>query len=275
MTLPDRTDRAKAIARTYGGDRDGWERVEEYQRAIEWRGAHPERGSGAASSALDLPRGRIRPWFDGAKPDPVHAVDTAEQNGWLDAQPGDRVFEGLVVLHAWVFGGGSITTESFAPFCAIGPDEPLHVARAAFDAVGVDCEVFHADDPDRATELRAAGPGQGHLGRFLHGVLGAPIGPKNARSDVTVPDWLGEAPFNTRLRWARTYVTLRATTISPRHGYVRQLAEDRSGSFRAALAGVFAGLIGDDDSVTAAEYAVLLRERSAAMLDVEPELPEE
>lgn len=100
MDLSDRTYRAQALARTYGGDRDGWERLTEYQRVLEWRGTHPQKGSQAAASALDLPRGRIRPWFDGAKPDPVHAVDTAEANGWLDAQPSDRVFEALSVLSA-------------------------------------------------------------------------------------------------------------------------------------------------------------------------------
>ena len=29
MSLPSRTDRAKALARSYGGDRDGWTRAEQ------------------------------------------------------------------------------------------------------------------------------------------------------------------------------------------------------------------------------------------------------
>lgn len=45
--LSDRTDRAAALARTYGGDRDGWTRVAEYQRVQEYAAAHPNGGSSA------------------------------------------------------------------------------------------------------------------------------------------------------------------------------------------------------------------------------------
>jgi hypothetical protein len=57
-----------------------------------------------------MPRGRLRTWFDGGKPDPAHAIDTAETNGWLDAQPGERTFEALALLHAWVLAGGGIAS---------------------------------------------------------------------------------------------------------------------------------------------------------------------
>ena len=234
MDLADRRARSQALARTYGGERDGWERLIEYQRALEWRGKHPNKGSSAASSALDLPRSRIRPWFDkGSKPEPVHAVDTAEEHGWLDAQPGERVFEALSVLHAWVYAGGSIEQTNYASTFAVGKEDPRDLAIEALQAVGLRASVDREDDPHRATEVRPAGPGGTHLGRFLHGVLGAPIGPKTERSAVELPTWLIESGASTRLRWARVYVELRGVRLDEdRHGYTLQLYEARSRAFQ-------------------------------------------
>jgi hypothetical protein len=72
MDITGRQNVSQVLARTYGGDRDGWERVTEYQRVLEYTGKHPDKGSSAVASAVGLPRGRIRPWIDdGARPDPV------------------------------------------------------------------------------------------------------------------------------------------------------------------------------------------------------------
>ncbi|MEF8863973.1 MAG: hypothetical protein V5A40_19830, partial [Haloarculaceae archaeon] len=255
-------------------DRDGWERVEEYQRVLEWRGKYPNKGSSAAASALDLPRSRIRPWFEGSKPDPVHAVDTAEQHGWLDARPGDRILEALSVLHAWVYAGGSIEQRHYVPTFAVGSDDPRDLAIEALRAVGLDATVARADEPGRATEVRPAGDGGSHLGRFLHGVLGAPVGPKNERSDIEIPAWLTAVGASTRLRWARVYVVLRSTRIDDtRHGYSRLIKEERSRSFRRAFGELLSGLA-PRDSVTVGKRGVLLRPDASREFDVVPSLPE-
>lgn len=273
MDITDRQTRAQALARTYGGERDGWERVEEYQRVLEWQGKHPNRGSSAASSALDLPRSRIRPWFNGSKPDPVHAVDTAEQHGWLDAQPGEYVFEALSVLHAWVYAGGSIARETWVPFFAVGDTDPEDLAVQALHVVGLKDTIRRANDSGRATEVRPSGPGGSHLGRYLHGVLGAPVGPKNERSAIELPQWLADAGSSTRLRWARIYVSLRGTRIDEtQHGYALQLTEARSHAFRQALGGLLAELA-PVDSVTIGQRGILLRPGAARELAVVPTLP--
>jgi hypothetical protein len=274
MDIMDRRARAQALARTYGGDRDGWERVKEYQRVLEWRGEHPNRGSSAAASALDLPRGRIRPWFDGAKPDPVHAVDTAEQHGWLDARPGERTFEALSTLHAWIYAGGSIAQQTYVPIFAVGDEDPRDLAVAALRAVGLDATVERTEDPSRATEVRPAGDGQTQLGRFLHGVLGAPTGAKNERSAIDIPVWLSDAGASTRLRWARVYVVLRGTQIDDtRHGYARLLQEERSEAFRRDIGKLLAGLA-PRGSVTVGKRGIFLRPDAAREFDVVPALPE-
>lgn len=274
MDLADRQARAQALARTYGGDRDGWERLLEFQRVLEWRGKHPNKGSSAAASALDLPRSRIRPWFDGgSKPEPVHAVDTAEEHGWLDTQPGERVFEALSVLHAWVYAGGSIEQTNYVPTFAVGEDDPRELAVGALRAAGLAASVHREDDPHRATEVRPAGPGGTHLGRFLYGVLGAPIGPKTERAAVELPAWLFDSGASTRLRWARVYVVLRAVHLDEtRHGYALQLYEARSQAFQRQLRDLFEGLA-PAETVTLAERGVLLRLAAEREFDVVPTLP--
>ena len=76
-----------ALASTYprDGELEAWARVQEYRRVQSFCAEHPEKGSHVVSTALELPRSRIRPWVDGdAKPDPVRAIDSARDRGWLD-----------------------------------------------------------------------------------------------------------------------------------------------------------------------------------------------
>lgn len=274
MDVTDRQSVSKALARTHGGDRDGWERVEEYQRVLEYAAEHPTQKSAAVSSALDLPRERIRSWVDGdGRPDPVRTIQTAEDHGWLDALPGERVFEALSVLHAWVYAGGSIAQLNFVPTFAVGGGDPRDLAAEALRAVGLDATIERADEPRRATEVRPAGRGRSHLGRYLHGVLGAPIGPKNERSVIEIPAWLSSVGASTRLRWARVYVVLRSTPIDEeRHGYARLIKEERSQSFRGAFGDLLASLA-PRDSVTVGQRGVLLRPDAARELNVVPSLP--
>lgn len=60
MMLSDRTARAQALANTYAtiDDRTGWARVQQYQRVRGYRGDHPDTGSHAGATALELPWGR-------------------------------------------------------------------------------------------------------------------------------------------------------------------------------------------------------------------------
>jgi hypothetical protein len=85
----------KVFARTYGrsDSRDGWDRVQDYRRVIEYTAEHPKKGSQAVATALEIPLERIRPWIDDeARPDPVRGIQTTEAHGWLDLDwDGDTV----------------------------------------------------------------------------------------------------------------------------------------------------------------------------------------
>lgn len=271
---PDRKARAKALANTYAtiDNRTGWDRVEEYQRVLEYRGSHPNAGSQAAATTLELPRSRIRPWFDGGKPDPVHAIDTAEEHGWLDATPGDPTFEGFVVLTAWTFAGGSISADTWTPRFAVGGGDPRNLAVAALKTVGLRARIDRDGDPDRATEITPNKNSAAHLGRYLYAVMESPIGEKNTER-IALPEWLDTVALPTRLRFARTYVTLRGTPINPSHGYVCQIREERPQSYLEALGGLFESLA-PPETVSVGSKIVRLREGSASELDVIPQLPE-
>jgi hypothetical protein len=267
--LTDRTDRAKALARTYGGDRDGWERVQEYQRVTEYAAAHPEAGSTAVASALELPRSRIHPWLDGSKPDPAHAVATAERHGWLDAQPGSRTFEALSLLTAWLYAGGSIDTTHFVPHLSVSDDDPRALGHELFTAVGLDSTVVEPRG-NKGAEIRPTSDGITHLGRYLHAGVGAPVGSKDDR--LHLPSWLADAPQATQIRWAQLYVSLRGVGLKQGRGL--QLQEARSDGYRRALGRLLGRVVRNHEAVRATEVAVRVRADAVPLLDVVPQLPE-
>jgi hypothetical protein len=267
--LTDRTDRAKALARTYGGDRDGWDRVQEYQRVTEYAAAHPDAGSMAVASALELPRSRIRPWLDGAKPDPAHAVDTAEQRGWLDARPGARTGEALSLLTAWLYAGGSIRADHYVPHLSVSDDDPAPFGEALFAAVGCDSERVSRDG-HHGDEIVVRGAGGSHLGRFLHAALDAPIGRKG--ENVTLPLWLSEVPIDTQTRWVQLYVRLRGTVLPEGRGI--QLQEQRSSGYRTGLAAIVRTVVDDVGAVSIGERGLRIDAEHARFLNVVPQLPE-
>ena len=264
-------DRRERLAETY---KNGWGRVQEYEEAMRWRAAHPQQGSYAASRALELPRGRLRGWFDGAKPDAVRAIETGESHGWVDAVPGEPTFEGLSILHAWILAGGSISSDTFVPSFAIGPSDPVELVRAALSAVGIPSQSVDRTSEKRAREIRPKGRGGSHLGRFLHGVLCAPVGGKT-RMGAAPLQYLDAVPQMTLLRWCQTYISLRGTSIgAAQNGPTVRLGEKRSREYQEALAALFRGVVGADADLTVTQRATLLGESTVTMLDHVPTLPD-
>ena len=260
------------IAQTYSGP-SNWDRVQEYEKAMRWHNAYPKRGSQAASTALELPRGRLRTWVSGGKPDAVHAIDTAESYGWIGSTPGDPIFEALSVLHAWVLAGGSISKEVYTPSLAIGASDPTDLAREAFRDVGIPPQSVNDASTNRAQELRPKGSGQTHLGRFLHGVLGAPVGEKTTVGSEPL-QYLDSVPCTTLLRWCQTYVTLRGSSVDlTQEKHMMRLGEKRTRRYREALAKIFRSVVGEDAQITVTQRAILLGGDTLTTLDQVPTLP--
>jgi len=67
------------------------------------------------------PPSRVRPWLDGGMPDPVRAIQTTEEHGWLGWDAASLSTRALNCLVAWIFAGGS-TTRQYAPLLTVGDE---------------------------------------------------------------------------------------------------------------------------------------------------------
>ncbi|WP_440769933.1 hypothetical protein [Natronorubrum sp. DTA28] len=255
------------LARTYDGGAysDPWAAVLDYQAVMRYASHHPNKGSGAISSALEMPRGRIRGWVDGnGKPDAVRGIEAAREYGWLDATYGDREFMALNTLVANVFSGGSIATENFVPSFALNhADHRSHVIDA-LESAGIEFDFFHEEDDSRATEVRPTKDAP-VLGRTL-AVLGAPVGPKAELEDFSLPWYLDDAPFETREIFVLAYLANRA--IHQRTKDTVQIQEQRSKAYRDELAALIEDVAGE--SVTSGDRMVTISADAARSLRLQP-----
>jgi hypothetical protein len=175
------------------------------------------------------------------------------------------------VLTAWLFAGGSLGAAQFVPLLAVGEGDPRGLAESALQAIGTGAQCHRADSDARATELRPAKTAS-HLGRFLHAVMGAPLGQKAEQPDLSLPGWLETVGASTQLRWARTYVTVRGTAADPAHGYDCHLREARPESYLAGLGRLFQSLA-PPETVTTGSQTVRLRPAVTRELKTVPMLP--
>lgn len=227
--------RPDALARTYdaGSYADAWDVVRDYHAVLDFHARHPELGSTAIGTALDLPRGRVRSWLEGSIPDPVRGIQRATKRGWLGSDHNSRRFRGLNALTAWVFSGGSIDSQWYVPRFVVDRETNRSPIDRAFDAVGVEYDFVRSSSSHRATEYRPVEDGT-LLGRVL-AVLGAPVGSKNQRSPTELPDYLEEAPDLVRQEFIQVYLRNRGQRSSTKatvtfreardQGYLQALAE--------------------------------------------------
>lgn len=253
----------QALARTFSPPAytDAYECVEDYRRVQQWASRNPSSGSSAAASALDLPRGRIRPWMENAKPDAVHAIETARELGWFDATLTNERGHAFALLSAGVLSGGSISAESYEVRFAVDDDSVTDTLECALDMLDCGSTFVNVDAAHRATELTP----REHtvlLGRALV-ALGLPHGSK-PNSDLSLPEWLTDTPLSVRAAWAELYLLNRATGRSDQD-LVQVQETGRSAAYRRELASFFESLGGG--SVTlAGENAVTLSAETARVL---------
>ncbi|MCU4972922.1 hypothetical protein OB955_09220 [Halobacteria archaeon AArc-m2/3/4] len=255
------------LARTYNTPAydDPYAAVMDYQAVMRYASEHPNKGSGAISSALEIPRGRIRPWLEsGSKPDPARAIDVARELGWLDARYLDREFVGLNTLVANVFSGGSISTGRFEPSFALNYREHRSHVIDALEMVGLEYGFHNEESDDHATEVRPT-EHSSVLGRTL-AVLGAPVGPKADLEDLTLPWYLENAPYETREMFVLAYLANRGTHHRTKDTITVQ--EDRPESYRRELAALVEDVA--KEPVTVGEQNVTVSAAAARSLGIQP-----
>jgi hypothetical protein len=230
-----------AFARTYDPPNvaDPWHVVIDYQQVLQYANGHPNKGSQAVATALEMNRGRVRPWLDGAAPDAVRGLAVVHDHGWLEADRAGLIAEALVTLLAGVLAAGSLSARNYHPRFAI--DDELVTARleGALDTLGVGHQRVERDDT-RADELLP----REHatvLGRTL-AVLGCPTGSKTERTVRTIPALVDATP-TTRARFVEVYV--RSRTTGRKDSATHVLQEDRPEGYRRALAELIADVTGE------------------------------
>ena len=262
----DREELSKSVARTYRGEYDGWERVQEYNRYLEYQGEHPNKGSTAIASALELPRSRVRPWTNGSIPDPVRGIQTAADHGRLDlAWEGDTM-RALTVAVAWVFSGGSIN-EGFVPGFAV-EKRTRWLADELLEELGTGLAERHGDDGGRGTEVIPATDAS-VLDRTLV-ALGAPLG-ERARGDLHLPSWLAQAPEDIALSFARMYVTNRGVTRDEQPNYPVGFKEERDPPYRQEIRALMIPLV-EGDTISGRGEMLYLTTAAASRLNQFPGL---
>lgn len=224
---------APALARTYSHPSyaDPWECVQDFRSVHDYRATHSQAGASKIARSLELPRSRVRPWLNGSVPDPVRAIQAAEEHEWLDPDFRDRTFRGLNVLVAWILSGGSLNS-NYVPQFAISDDTDERLIDAAFDEVGVEYDFLRGGDLQRATEYRPLEDAS-VLGRVLW-VLDAPLGRKNENAGITLPSYLADAPRQIRQDFVATYLNNRGH-VNDDNGVLR-FREDRSDQYLHDLA---------------------------------------
>jgi hypothetical protein len=245
---PKRLVALQDLAQTYNSQayEDPWDAVEDYQRVLEYTGDHPNKGSSAVASALDLPRGRIRPWMEkDARPDPVRGIETAEENDWLPLMANSDLFPAFNVLVAWVFSGGSIDRR-YVPSFSVDRLGTRHRIIDALDSLGLSYEVVRESEQGRATEVRPSHGGT-VLGRILT-VLGAPQGKKSERAEISLPSYLDSIPPGIREEFVDVYLLNRGQTHDNKD--MLSVRECRSSKFLEELATLFREVSGGDVSVS-------------------------
>lgn len=202
MPLPD----AQALAATYNTPsyEEPWTAVEDYQRVLEYTADHPDKGSSAVSTALDLPRSRIRPWMNGSRPDVVRGIQTAEDHGWLQDHSTPETRRALVELAAWVLSGGNLRVEEDARvYFALDDGLEAEFERIADDA-GVAYRTIRDDEEGHATEVRIKEHGS-VLARVLW-AMGVPSGAKSRQEPKALPSFVSHLDDELLEAFARVYL---------------------------------------------------------------------
>ncbi|OLZ39053.1 hypothetical protein A6E15_19440 [Natrinema saccharevitans] len=245
------------LARTYSGRayEDPWDLVTDYQRVLEYTGEHPNASPGGVASALDLPRGRVRPWIDdGAIPHPVRGIQTAESRGWVPLTEISEVFDPINRLVAWVCSRGTIKPETYGPYVRIESSDDRERFESLVTQLGLEAREHRTDDSLRSTELTIRDDGA-VLGRLLT-CLDAPT---DDDTRAVAPQYLIDVSEEAQREFARVYLENRAVYWEFNDRWLID-HQNRSDRYRRSLATFFQTLGAEadvhEDAVSVDDYFV-------------------
>jgi hypothetical protein len=263
--LDNPTDTAtakRALVRTYNprSYADPWDCVQDFERVQREAAKHPNKGSAALASVVELPRGRIRPWMEGARPDCYRGLQVALENGWLLESWDSDTARALNELAAWVCTSGSIDGV-FAPYFVVEPALEDWFQQLATDA---NLSVRRTrDDPARPPEWTPT-ENQTVFGRVLNTWTGL-LGDKSALS-TQFPRYPQFAPDDIATAFAQAYVRLRASETDRYDTLAVQLQEDRSERYYRDLRSLLERVVADDLEIRGSGFPMYIVGEAAQKL---------
>jgi hypothetical protein len=275
LDTPTDTAAAKrALVRTYDPPAyaDPWDCVEDFECVQQAAAKPPNKGSAALSSVVELPRGRIRSWLDGSRPDCYRGLQTALSNGWI-LDEWTPVGRALNCLAAWTLSSGAINDHWVPQWVADSPEE-RKALESHTAAAGISLEQNRPDDtmtPDgtrRAAEYRPTKDAS-VLGRVLSTWTGLQ-GDKDRT--VRFPRYVGFAPDEVSPDFCRVYVAQRGVKRDEKERRpFRQLMADRSEAFRKDLLSQLRRVVDDPDAVRGESWPGRIYEPARLQLAGDPD----
>jgi hypothetical protein len=270
--LENPTDTAAAkrtVVRTYNTPRyaDPWDCVEDFERVQQAAAKHPNKRSAALSSVVGLPRGRIRPWLDGARPDCYRGLQTALKRGWI-LDEWDLRGRAINYLAAWLLSSGGIDSEWWVPQWVADTDRERETLERYAEAAGIRL-VRTREGDDRPDEYRPDADAS-VLGRVLSTWTGLQ-GDKDRT--VRFPRYVRFAPDEVARDFCRVYVAQRGIERGgdSREPF-RQVSATRSEAFREDLLAQLRRVVKDADAVRGDSWPVRIYEPAKSQLAGYPEL---
>jgi hypothetical protein len=263
--LENPTDTAaakRALVRTYNprSYADPWDCVEDFERVQRESAKHPNKGSGALSSVVELPRSRIRPWMEGSRPDCYRGLQAALSNDWVLESWDNDTARALNQLATWVCASGSIH-EDFAVHFVVEPALEDWFQDLAGD-VGITVRQTRTDS-ERPPEYTPT-EHQTVLGRVLHTWTGVQ-GDKSALA-TQFPRYPQFAPDDIATAFAQAHVRLRATPTERYDGPAVQLQETRSKRYYRDLRQLLERVVDDDSEIRGNGFPVYIVGEAAQKL---------
>ena len=267
LDTPTDTAAAKrAFVRTYNTPSyaDPWDCVEDYERVQREAAKHPNKGSAALSSVVELPRERIRPWLDGSRPDCYRGLQTALSNDWL-IETWDRRGRALNCLAVWTLTSGGIN-DNWVPQWVADSDAELSVLEQYADAAGI--RLVRTRDADDRPDEYLPDADVSVLGRILS-TWTSLQGDKDRT--VRFPRYVRFAPEEIARDFCRVYVAQRGVERDHGREFV-QIAATRSEAFRRDLLDQLRRVVEDPDSVRGESWPVRIYEPARSQLAGYPDL---
>lgn len=269
---PTATDEAKReLARTYNppGYNDPWDAIKDYNRVIAYHADHPNKGSQAVSSAVNLPRSRIRPWLeDGSQPDCYRGLQTAVINDWFIEDWSHERAKAINCLAAWLLSSGSIDDRWVPKFVTDDDRGEINALQQYARSLDVGLELTRPDDESRPMEWEPTADAT-ILGRVLHTWTG--VRGDKASELVRFPEYLQFAPHHIVKHFVRIYIRQRGVHRTDTGEFI-QIAVDRTDAFREALAACLGRVVSDTGSIRDTSWPIRIYEPAMSELQGYPEL---